>query len=116
MEIIVHHNDFTINSSLDNFLDLLFTSQMKYLASDLLKEGLSPTDIQRAIKRAITIGDTSGLEIRQHFTPIYTQINGELVKDCKASKLGYAMILLNARPDNVIVSNWQLKLLNNFFK
>ncbi len=115
MEIIIHQTDYETESYLDNFLDLLFISQMKYLASDLLEEGLSPRDIRSAVKRAITIGRTSGLEIRQHFAPVYTEIKGELINDCKVSKLGYAMILLNARPDSTVASEWQMEVLKKYF-
>ena len=116
MELIIYQETYDAEESLDNFLDLFYSSQMKYFASDLLEAGLSPLDIREALKRAMTIGRTSGLEIRQHFAPVYTQSKGQIFKDCKLSKLGYAMILMNARPDKKVVSDWQINVLKSYLE
>lgn len=116
MAIIIYHETYDAEESLDNFIDQFHNSQMKYFASDLLEAGLSPLDIQEALKRAMTIGRTSGLEIRQHFSPVYTQSKGQIIKDCKLSKLGYAMILMNARPDKIAVSDWQINVLKSYLE
>jgi hypothetical protein len=116
MELVIYHKEYNSSESLDNFLDLYFNKEMKYFAGDLLKEGLSPADIKEAIQRAIAAGGAAGLEIRKHFAPVYSQVNGELIYDCKLSRLGYAMVLLNARPELPIVGEWQLKVLNHFLQ
>lgn len=117
MSIILYHNDYDVDTtSFENFLDLLYSKEMKYFASDLFQKGFSPQDIQYAIKRAVTVGRTSGIEIRKHFSPVYTQINGQLVNDCKLSRLGYALVILNGRPNLATTSEWQLNVLENFFK
>ena len=110
MSIIVYHKEYNASQSFENFLDLLYARQMRYLASDLLNEGLSPADIQTAIRRAITAGKNSGLNIRRHFAPFYTEKNGVLISDCKLSRLGYALVLLNADPEAPNVARWQVKV------
>jgi hypothetical protein len=116
MAIIIHHSEYAVDNSIENFLDLFYSKGMKYFASDLLQKGFSTKDIQDAIKRAVTVGRTSGMEIRKHFAPVYTQIDGQLVNDCKLTRMGYALVILNARPGLKATSEWQLKVLENFFE
>ena len=112
MAIIVYHENYDLQESLDNFLNLHFSSQMKYFASDLLEKGLSPTEVSRAIRRAMVAAESGGLELRKHFQLTYTERGGVLLKDCKLSDLGYAMVLLNAPAENPIAGKWQLKVLS----
>jgi hypothetical protein len=114
MELIIYHKEYDSSESIENFLDLHFNKGMEFFAGDLLKEGLSPSDIKEAIQRAMAAAGAAGLEIRKHFAPVYSQLNGGLIYDCKLSRLGYAMVLLNARPELPIVGEWQLKVLNHF--
>ena len=97
--------------SLEHFLDLVHSSQMTYWASDLLSKGLKPDDIRRAVQRAMTACKLSGKEVRRHFQPMYTATNqGVAFDDCKLSKLGYALTLLNANVRNKYVAQYQLKM------
>lgn len=114
MEIIVYHDRYYSEDSLEEFLDVLFYRGMDYFASDLLDKGLTPKDLSEAIKRAMLAGKTAGLELRRHFIPVYTQFEGTLVKDCKLSKLGYALLLMNANVANPVVANWQMQVLEQF--
>jgi hypothetical protein len=116
MEIIIYHEEYNESEPLENFIDLLHSSQMKYLASDLLQEGLSPRDIYEGIRRAMAAARAGGLAVRQHFVPLYTQAEGGLIRDCKLSKLGYALVLLNAGAKNPLVARWQLQLVRAFLK
>ena len=116
MEVIIYHEKYNREEALDNFIDVLYSNQMKYLASDLLKEGFSPSDIRSAVQRAISVGKSSDLDLRQHFSPIYTQSADQVIRDCKLSKLGYALVLLNAPAENPLVGNWQLKILKKYFE
>ena len=116
MELIIFQKESGFSESFENFLDLYLNKEMKYFASDLLEEGLSPADIRAAILRALTAGKAGGLEIRKHFSLVYSQKNGALIYDCKLSSLGYAMVLLNAPPEFPIVGEWQLKVLRHFIK
>lgn len=114
MEIIVYHDRYYSEDSLEEFLDVLFYRGMDYFASDLLDKGLTPKDLSEAIKRSMLAGKTAGLELRRHFIPVYTQFEGALVKDCKLSKLGYALLLMNANVANPVVANWQVQVLERF--
>lgn len=115
-EVILFQTRYDATESLDQFLEVLFYRGMKYLASDLLEKGLSPEDIQEAVKRAMLVAKTAGLDLRQHFKVIYTQFRGGLMKDCKLSRLGYVMVVLNARADHALAANLQLQLLEHFFQ
>jgi len=115
-QIIVCHQKSDLQESLDNFLDLYYSSRMKYFASDLLQEGLSPYDISKAIDKAMTAAQAGGVEVRRHFTPMYTQTESGLLKDCKLSRLSYALVLLNADGQIPIVARWQLRLVSEFLK
>ena len=95
-------------------MSLYYSLNMKYLASDLLKEGLAPLAIEKAFTRALKIARSSGLEVEKHFLPVYSQLNDTIIKDCKLSKLGYAMVLLNADPEYIVIGKWQLKVLNEY--
>ena len=113
--MIIHHTKYEVKTSFDKFLDLLYSKGMQYFASDLLQKGFKPADIQDALERAVIIGRTSGIETRKHFAPLYTQIDGQLFNDCKLSRLGYALVILNARPDLMATSIWQMRVLEKYF-
>lgn len=114
MNLIIFHEKQDIQESLDNFLDVYYNSQMSYFASDLMEKGLSLIDIKKGVSKAIMASKSAGIDIRKHFQLTYTQRNGALISDCKLSKLGYAMVLLNAPVENPVVARWQVKILNNF--
>lgn len=116
MEVIIYHESYDMNESLDNFIDLLNGSQMKYFASDLLEEGLSYSEIKEATTRAIRVAKSSGIYVRQHFMPVYSQTSEGIMRDCKLSRLGYAMVLMNASPNLPVVGNWQVRVLTKFFE
>ncbi len=116
MNIVIFQHQNNLEDSLSNFRDLYFSSQMKYLASDLLNEGFSPNTIKDAVQKAITICKTSNLEIREHFQLVYTELEGMIIKDCKLSQLGYGLVMLNAEETIPVVAQWQLKVIRNFFE
>lgn len=114
--MIIFHQERDQNEAIDNFLDLYFSRHLKYLSSDLLKEGLSAADISKAVRKAMIACKTGGMDIRQHFLPVYTQVDGILFNDCKLSRLGYALILLNADVNVPIVAKLQLSVLNELLE
>lgn len=116
MGVIIYHEEYNQPDALENFLDLLYSSQMNHLASDLLDRGLSPLNITSAVKRAIAAMNAAGLPARQHFAPVYTQYGSTLVKDCKLTRLGYSLVLLNADVNVPSVAEWQLRLIKDFMK
>ena len=116
MDIVIFQEENILEESLSSFQDLLFSSQMKYLSSDLLNEGLSPLEIRRAVKKAMTICQTSKIKLWQHFLPVYTQVNGILMNDCKLSQLGYGLVLLNADVNNPNAAQWQIKVMKYYLE
>lgn len=114
MNIVIFQAEENFNESLGDFRNLLFASNMKYLASDLLDDGLSPSTIKLAIDNAISICHTADIEIRQHFIPVYTQLDNMTINDCKLSSLGIGLVLLNAGVNNPRTAQWQLKVLRNY--
>lgn len=111
MDLLIYKQEYDLADSIDNFLDFYYNIQMPYLASDLLNKGLWPEQISDAVLKAMKIGKSSGIEIRKHFMPVFTEINKEVISDCKLSKLGYGLVLLNANPDLSIVGEWQVSVL-----
>lgn len=107
-----YHNQLD-SSGLDGFLDTIFGTQMKFFASDLLSQGLSTEEIMEAVKRAVAAARTSGVPVRQHFQLLYTQTRDGMVRDCKLTRFGYALTLLNAEPSARVVADFQLKLLRH---
>ncbi len=116
MKIVIFQEEERLEESLSSFQDLFYSRQMRYLASDLLQEGLSPKEIKDAVQRAMTSCQTAEIELRKHFSPVYTQIKGTLVNDCKLSRLGYGLVLLNADVSIPVAAQWQVKILSEFLK
>ncbi len=100
--------------SIDNFMDFYYSLRMKHLASDLLNKGLSPQQIGYAVLRAIGVGKSSGLDIRQHFMPVFSGLDKEIVNDCKLSHLGYGLVLMNADVEISLVGDFQISVLKKY--
>jgi len=114
MNIKKFQDDTYYEESFSDFQDLLLGSTMKYLASDLIRDGLSPSTINLAVEKAISVCLNADIQLRQHFIPVYTQVDNVLIKDCKLSSLGIGLVLLNAGTDNRLTSLWQLKVMRKF--
>ena len=115
-QITIYKREYDPIGAIDDFMGFYYSLNMKFLASDLLKDGLTPFAIEKAFMRATKIARSSGIEVQKHFMPVYIELNKTIVKDCKLSKLGYAMVLLNADPEYAVVGQWQLKVLKEFIK
>ena len=114
MEITLYRKEYETIDSIENFLRFYNNLNMTYLASDLLKKGLSPKQIKKALLKAIKVGKSSGIEIKKHFMPVFTQVNFEIISDCKLSKLAYGLLLLNADVNLPVVGEWQVNVLKHF--
>ncbi len=101
-------------SPLHRFLDLYYSTRMTYFASDLLKEGLAVSDISQAVSRAMAAGQAAGLDLREHFMPVYTHSPFGMVNDCRLSKEGFALVMLNADPSVPAVGRWQVQLIQHY--
>lgn len=113
MDLIVFQRETPSNRSFEDFLDSLRSRNLTYLASSMLEEGLEPADIVEAVKRATTVCHSAGMPVEDHFKPVYSSFRGTLVRDCKLSKFGYLLTLINARPDRQVTAQWQTKLLED---
>jgi hypothetical protein len=114
MELAVYTNRYDLADTICDFMDSYYSLNMKYLASDLLNEGMSPEQITDAVAVAIKIVTLSGLEAHEHFMPLYSAIDHEIIKDCKLSSLGYGLVLMNADENLSIVGDFQIRILNQF--
>ncbi|WP_272022976.1 hypothetical protein [Olleya namhaensis] len=114
MEISIYKNTFSPTDAIENFLDFYYSSKMCYLAGDLLSKGLTPDQISDAVLNAMKAVSSSGNDVREHFMLVFSQRNNEMFKDCKLSKMGYALVLLNADVEVSLVGKWQIKVLEKF--
>jgi len=116
MELTIYTGTPNVSDTLQNFMDLYYSLQMKYLASELLNKGLSPEQISEAVLMAVRIAKSSKIDARKHFLPVYSAIDKEIIKDCKLSQLGYGLVLMNANPNLSVVGTFQIRILKEFFK
>ena len=114
MKVVLYQQDRVGTSTFDDFLDVYFNNRMEYFASDLLDVGLSPMDINIALKRAVLAAKTAGFEVRHHFHHQYSDYRGTTISDCKLSRLGYGLLLVNANVEIQAVANWQVQLVQKF--
>lgn len=113
MDLMIYNGQTNPNSSLNNFMDMLHGCEMNHLASELLREGWPPEEIQKAFQRAMSIAKMAGLQISHHFCPVYTQNNDGTIRDCKLSKLGFLLVIINGSTDLPLVAVWQINLISN---
>lgn len=110
MEVIVYQKQYKNNNTIDNFINSIYHLGMKHLASDLLVKNLSPEDIKTAVKKAILASENSGLDAKKHFQPIISVSENTSFLDCRLSRLGYTMVLLNVEPKNEFIANFQVQI------
>ncbi|TLP81739.1 hypothetical protein [Maribacter sp. ACAM166] len=113
MEIAIYAKAYRPDS-IDNFIDFYNSLHMRYLASDLLNEGLTPKQISDAVVRAINVAKSSRMSIREHFKPVFSSINNEIISDCKLSRLGYCLVLMNAETKLSAVGDFQIDVLKKY--
>ena len=114
MEMTIFIKDFRPVDSIARFMDFYYSLHMTYLASDLLEKGLSPKQISDAVIKAINIGKASGLELNQHFKPVFSGIEREIINDCKLSNLAYGLVMMNADVELSVVGDFQLSVLKSY--
>ncbi|MDH3652247.1 MAG: hypothetical protein OEQ53_21340 [Saprospiraceae bacterium] len=114
MKMILYQDRYDLDQSIQDFLDVYFRQRMEYFASDLFEVGLSPAEISTALQQALLAAKSAGLNVRQHFHKQYSDYRGALVSDCRLSRLGYGLLLLNANVSKRAVAKWQVKVLEHF--
>ncbi len=114
MEMIIRTNNYRSSDSIAHFMDFYYSLQMTYLASDLLEQGLTPLQISEAVVKAINVGKASGLQLNQHFKPVFSGIDSQIINDCKLSHLAYGLVLLNADVELSVVGGFQVSVLQQY--
>lgn len=110
MEIIVFQRQYSNSDALQDFLNRYYQKSMNHLASDLLVKGVHPEDIKQAVKKAILATENSGFDAKKHFQPIISVTNGTSFLDCRLSKLGYSLVLLNVEPKSEYIAKLQVEI------
>lgn len=116
MEISIYKSTYNPIDSIEAFFSLYYSLQMDYLASDLLDQGLSSKQISDAVTKAIKVAKSSELEIRKHFMPVFSQRDKAVINDCKLSKMGYGLVILNLDTNHSLVSKLQVCIMTKFLK
>ncbi|MBT2161616.1 hypothetical protein D9V96_014325 [Zobellia laminariae] len=114
MQVSIYKQENQTADSINNFMDLYYGLRMHFFASDLLYKGLSPKQISSAVAKAMDVAKSSKMNLREHFRPVFSSIADEVISDCKLSRLGYGLVLMNAETKLSIVGKWQLKVLESF--
>jgi len=114
MEVSIYKTENRTADSIYNFMDFYYGLHLHYFASDLLYKGLSPVQISAAVAKAMDIAKSSKMNIREHFKPVFSSVSNEVISDCKLSRLGYGLVLMNAETKISAVGEWQLKVLETF--
>ncbi|ADV50219.1 hypothetical protein Celal_2943 [Cellulophaga algicola DSM 14237] len=114
MQISIYQQAYKTTDSVENFMEFYYGLRMHFFASDLLYHGLSPNQISDAVAKAMNVAKSSEMNLREHFRPVFSSIANEIISDCKLTRLGYGLVLLNAETKISIVGEWQLKVLQRF--
>ena len=114
MKLLIYKESHQNADGIHNFVHLYYALSMKYLASDLIDKGLSPKQISTAVITALKIANSSGIETRKHFMPIFSSVNQTIIQDCKLSYLGYGLVLLNADVNLSVVGKFQVEILSKY--
>lgn len=116
MKLSLFTGTFYGSGTAQDFMDFYHAMNMPYLASDLLTNGFLSSQISAAVSTAINVANASGIDVRKHFKPIFSGTGQGIVKDCKLSKLGYGLVLMNADLSISAVSKFQVDVLQGFLK
>jgi len=114
MQISIYKKENRSADSIDNFMDFYYGLRMHFFASDLLYKGLSPKQISDAVAKAMNVAKSSQMNLREHFRPVFSSMDNEIISDCKLSRLGYGLVLLNAEAKLSVVAKWQRSILEKF--
>lgn len=114
MELLLYTDKNNEADPIHNFMEFYHSLQMKYLASDLLDKGMSPKQITEAVFKAIKIANVSGIKSNEHFKPVFSGIDNNIIEDCKLTHLGYGLVLMNADANLSVVGEFQVDILKEF--
>ena len=106
-----------LKAVLEAFEEALITSGMSYSLDKLRRYGFSgDQDLSQAVKKALQICATLGIDSRKHFRYVYRVDLAErcAYREWRASKLGFYLVLCNGNPKNPFVGALQLEMLKEF--
>lgn len=102
------------HEAIDRFLEYLMDRQLKYLSSDLVRDGLIDfAEMNEAVNRAMGICKTGGMSLRIHFKAVYTSQGAYVFRDWRLSSFARKLVLLNADPSNPVTARMQLRLIGH---
>jgi len=104
------------NKAIGRFIDQVQRNQQCYWASDLVLNGLTSDEICQAIQRAMNSCKSSGVDVDVHFQ--LKHLGSEecsSFNDCKLSKYGYLLTVINANPNNEYVAQFQKRVMDDHF-
>ncbi|MGB3151297.1 MAG: hypothetical protein WBB27_11605 [Maribacter sp.] len=116
MEIMLFTREYKAMDSIAHFMNFYYSLRLRYLASDLLSQGLTPKQISDAVMKAMEVGKSSRMDLRQHFKPVFSGIDKEIISDCKLSHLAYGLVLMNADTELSVVGDFQVDVLQKYLR
>ncbi|MAU25907.1 MAG: hypothetical protein CMH48_05815 [Muricauda sp.] len=106
-----------LKAVLEAFGEALIASDLSYSLDKLRRYGFSgDQELSLAVKRALQICATLGLDTRKHFRYIYIVDLAErcVYREWRASKFGFYLVLCNGNPKNPFVGALQMEMLKEF--
>jgi hypothetical protein len=113
--LIVYPSYFdTYSGLLDEMEDKLSDKELTHYASWLLEKGLhDETELEDAMRKAITALSAANLSATKHFKKVFICCSGELKRDWRVSDLGLRLIMMNADVSNPVVARLQIEILTS---
>lgn len=102
---------------LEAFHEAIAYRSLNYLLAGLKRYGFEDErDINLAIKKAMTVCNALGIDPKKHFRYFYKvdMLNKHVVREWKATKLGFYLVLCNGRSDNPFAGALQMEMLTEF--
>jgi len=106
-----------LNAVLEAFEEAISYRELNYSLSDLKRYGFeNDLDITFAIKKSMAICNGLGIDPKRHFGYFYKvdMVNKDVVKEWKATKLGFYLVLCNGRTVNPFTGAFQIEMLAGF--
>ena len=102
---------------LEAFEEAIWLQGTNYSLDNLRRFGFdNEREIYSAVKRALVVSRTLGIDSRKHFRYVYRVDvqNNTVIREWKTSKLGFYLTMLNGRPSNPFTAAMQVELLQEF--
>ncbi len=103
----------------DEVEDAVINSMLHFKATSLHEAGFESFDeLYRAVERAMRTCRNAGIPVREHFKSVYISDENEhlVIQDWMLSKFAYLLVMLNGMPDNPLVGQLQVRLIQKFIE